>query len=421
MNGQVSILIIGSEILDGRVYDANSHFLEQELKALGLQTVQVLTCDDAVDVIVESLKFLLERSSVVITSGGLGPTSDDLAREAVSKLAGKDLKLEPQRLLHLRELYRQRQRPFEKINEKQACFPEGAEILPNPAGIAPAFAVRLQEDGQSKLICALPGVPRELDAIFTGSIKPLLQREFGVALRRQSLSLWIFGRTEAAVAQAVENCGLDPRIITAYRIAFPEVQAVFSGDDPRLLEQARNQAAAAVGREFIVSEEPGLRLEQVVHNLLCAQGLTISVAESCTGGMLGELLTASSGASKYFTGGVIGYSNSVKQALLGVEEKVLMEHGAVSSKTAALMASGAKSLFKTDLALSITGIAGPQGGSPDKPLGTFYVGLAAGEEATAFHFHWAGERERVRRYGAYTALDVLRRKLLGLGIRTCAV
>ena len=327
MDLQVGILVIGSEILDGRTCDTNSHWLELELNRIGVKTSAVLVCDDELKAIVESVEFLLARCRCVIISGGLGPTGDDLTREALAVACGRGLCLNTEALQGITAWFGERNRPFPKINERQALFPEGAEVLPNPIGSAPAFLLRLECADKSKILFALPGVPAELQEIFTRSVKPMLE-DLLKTHSCNSVSLWIFGKSEAEVAEAVESAGIDPCIKIAYRVSFPEVQLMLSAGDREILRHASELALSKIGAEFVVSQVPEFRLPQVVHELLCKRELSISVAESCTGGMLGELLTANPGSSRYFVGGVVSYSNTVKSSLLGVDMKTLSEYGA---------------------------------------------------------------------------------------------
>lgn len=236
--------------------------------------------------------------------------------------------------------------------------------------------------------------------------------------RLEVSTLRVFGLPESVIGTRVQALNLDPRIYISYRAHFPDItlQLKLAGDSA-LLAQSSALCREAIGPEFIFSLEPKDNLEQVCAKLLIERGLTIGVAESCTGGMLGSFLTNIAGSSKYFIGGIQSYSNTVKSSQLGVSPELIAQNGAVSKEVAIAMAEGARKALKSDLALSITGIAGPDGGSELKPVGTFMIGLATSQSSTALHYFFASSRERIREYAAWSALDTLRRYLLGLPFR----
>lgn len=414
----VSVLISGAEILDGRVLDTNSNFLFGQLTAHGIIASRTAICGDYIDAIGESLSFLCASSQVTIISGGMGPTGDDLTREAVSAWLGVSLVERSDAKAQIERFYAERGRTFDPANYKQILFPEGAEIIPNPRGSAPGFLV-CRKGEHPHWIFALPGVPGELRAMTEESVLPLLRsRCFPGAVRDSPIpqaALRVFGLPESEVGARVVAAKLPAPIEVSYRAAFPEVHVLLKDPSatlgkPALLE-ASEAAKAAIGPSFIISEDLSIGLEQVVLRLLEERHLTCAVAESCTGGMVGQLLTSVPGSSKAFVGGFVTYHNDAKVNLLGVSPGTLASEGAVSAATAREMARGARNSLGASLAVSITGIAGPDGGSPEKPVGLFYIGYADEHEVFAIKCFFSSTRERIRRFATFSALDLIRRSL----------
>ena len=410
---RVSLLIIGDEILDGRIADTNTQFLASELASIGYPLGFVLSCRDDVEDICGALRFLRERSPFIIASGGLGPTSDDLTRQAVASLTGKQLCLHPQAHLQIQEVYKKRGRQLDEINLRQAILPEGALVLRNTLGTAPGFACDV---GKSSFFAALPGVPFELKLMFKEELVPLLEQRLGKGTVLHQALLRIYGTPESAVGKAVEGLGFSSSISICYRASFPEVQLLLQSPDAEEVRRAALAAEAAIGPDKVYSTNSDADLVKVVHDLLIEQGRSAAVAESCTGGLLGSLFTKNPGSSAYFKGGILSYSNEVKQEFLGVGQDVLLKYGAVSEQCAEQMAAGVRKALRTDFGLSITGVAGPEGGSPDKPVGVFYAGLAAPSAVHVVRRFLPLDRSRIRLYAAWTALDLLRRFLYNLRI-----
>ncbi len=419
MNNEVSLLMIGDEVLDGRVAETNSQFLIGLLAESGYSTAHVLSCRDDIADICSCLEFLRQHSSVIICSGGLGPTSDDLTRQAAAALAGVPLETEPQALQQVREAYRRRGREPHDLDLRQAVLPRGVVVLPNALGTAPGFALPI--GGENVLFVALPGVPSELDRMFREEALPLIRDRLGEGNVQKQQLFRIFGKPEAEVGRIVEALSLPGEVSVSYRAAFPEIQLrLKTKESQELLAGAAARVRTALGEDCIFSEKPEVDLVKTVHGLLLHDGRTLSVAESCSGGLLGSLLTKYSGSSRCFVGGVISYDNSVKTAQLGVSPETLQQAGAVSEECAMQMAEGVRRRMDSDLALSITGIAGPDGGRPEKPVGTFYVGLASASRVNAYRYFLHAERNRVQLYSAWTALDLLRRFLSGLPLKNHA-
>lgn len=407
----VAILLTGSELLDGRIQDTNTQFLTGELDRHGLKVNRIMICGDEIDEIVGSLKALAQQARFIIVSGGIGPTSDDLTREALAKFSNDELQLSEKELQELEELYKRRKRAFHPSNKRQAFFPSRAEVIKNSVGIAGGCIVKINQGKSEQIIFSLPGVPLELQAMFRESVLPFIKRHTSQRDEDSHHSFRIFGVAEALVGSKLEECNLSGNVKVSYRATFPEVQVTLKG---RELEPVVKAVRRAIGEEYIFSEDLDIGLERVVGDLLKERGLKLSVAESCSGGMLGQYLTKVSGSSKYFLGGVISYSNQIKAEVLNVSTTTLQEKGAVSAEVALAMAKGARKTCRSDIALSITGIAGPEGGSEQKPVGTFFIGLADKKNSLAYKGFFSSNRKYVRIYSCFAAMECLRRHILDL-------
>jgi nicotinamide-nucleotide amidase len=430
----VEIVTIGDELLLGFTVDTNTSFLGRELASLGVTVVRHTTCGDDVDVIVETVREALERTGVVITTGGLGPTADDMTVEAVAKLFGRSMTRDESvaRWLEQRWLTYRRNGPMPQSNYKQAMIPTGAEIVANPIGSAPGVLVT---DERGRWVATLPGVPREARAMFTESLRPRIAALAGDGSVIRSATLRTIGVGESTIADMLGEIG---KGFNGLALAFlPGI----SGVDLRLTSRGRSssetEAVLAEGSRILrehlgdaVYGENGVSLAAVVLQECRTAGMRIAVAESCTGGMLGSLITDVPGASDVFHGGLIAYDNRVKRQLLGVLDSDLAEHGAVSEPVALQMAKGIRVRLGTEIAVSVTGIAGPDGGTAEKPVGTVWVAVDVSEGrppiprpngyppitpyAKARLFHFAGNRDEIRYRAAQAALDMIRRTVLDL-------
>ena len=425
----VEIVTIGDELLLGFTVDTNSGFIGRELASAGVAVVRHTTCADDVDVIVQTLREALERTGAVITTGGLGPTADDMTVEAVAKLFGRALVRDESVATWLEHRWRsfRRDAPMPASNYKQALIPAGAEIIANPVGSAPG--VLLTDEG-GRWIATLPGVPREARTMFTESLLPRIAANAGDRAVIRSLTLRTIGVGESAIADTLGELGHG---VNGVGLAFiPGV----SGVDLRLTSRGRAAtetdraltAAAELLRDKLgdaIYGENKMTLASVVLEECRLAALRIAVAESCTGGMLGALLTDEAGSSDVFHGGLIAYDNRVKRQLLGVLESDIATDGAVSEPVALQMAKGIRVRLGTEIGVSITGIAGPGGGSPEKPVGTVWIGIDLAEGrppipapagwppitpfAKARLFHFTGDRAEIRYRAAQAALELIRR------------
>jgi nicotinamide-nucleotide amidase len=408
-----AVLSIGTELTRGELVNTNGAWLGEELTKLGFEVVEHVTVDDDLDRIVALTRSFAEKHRVVIVTGGLGPTSDDLTSAAAAKAAGVALRRDETVVEGIRQKFEAFGRVMPESNAKQGDFPECAEILPNPTGTAPGFTMVL---GQARFFF-IPGVPREMEHVFHESIVPAI-----AALaepRTHQVHLRTFGMTESGVAEAL--AGLEKALeglTLGYRAHFPEIEVkVHVRADSVAEAERRSHSIADEVRVLLGDAVFGGRADsfaEVVGKALRDKGKTLAVAESCTGGQVGEMLTRTPGASDYLLLDVVVYANSAKEAVLGVTPEVLRAHGAVSSETAAAMAEGALRIAGADIAVSITGVAGPGGGTEDKPVGTVWFGLARkGQRTVTKHRKLPWGRDRVQTLSAYVALDLVRRAALG--------
>ena len=411
------ILAVGSELLTPFRVDTNSLYLTGQLNELGIDVRNKgVVGDDPADIRARLLT-ALERADIVITSGGLGPTADDLTRESVAAALTLTMAEDAAVLAAIRKRFEHRGLQMPDGNRRQAAVPAGAVVLPNPNGTAPGLWI---ESG-AKIVVLLPGPPRELQHIFLADVKPrLAARTSGARVIRRVLK--ITGRAESIVDDVAQPI-YAPLATAAVPIetsilASPgqiELHLSARGEDivamERALQDGVDRLAAALAPAVFSTD--GRTLERVVGDALLAKGSRIAVAESCTGGLLGGRLTEVPGSSAWFAGGVIAYDNTVKTRELGVAEELLAIHGAVSEPVARAMAEGVRQRFGTELGVSITGIAGPDGGSAEKPVGTVAIALA-GPDARARVFRFAGDRQMIRQQSVLAALEMVRQSLGGL-------
>ncbi|UCF48119.1 MAG: competence/damage-inducible protein A [Myxococcales bacterium] len=408
-----ALLSIGTELTRGELVNTNAAWLGEELTKLGFAVVEHATVDDDVDRIVMLIQRFAKLHRVVIATGGLGPTSDDLTTAAAAQAAGVELRRDERVVEGIRQKFEAFGRVMPESNAKQGDFPEGADVLDNPVGTAPGFAMTL---GAARLFF-VPGVPREMKHIFQESIVPAVAP---LAERKtHQMHVRTFGMTESGVAQALRGLEEGHEGLTlGYRAHFPEIEvkvhvrADSAAEAERISQSIADEVQATLGDAVFGGR--GDSFAEVVGKALRDNGKTLAVAESCTGGRVAEMLTRVPGASDYLLLDAVVYANSAKQAVLGVSPDVLRAHGAVSGETAAAMAEGALRVAGSDIAVSITGVAGPGGGTEDKPVGTVWFGLARkGEPTITKHRKLPWGRDRVQTLSAYIALELVRRAALG--------
>ena len=411
---KAEIITIGGELLDGSQADLNAAYLGSRLTSLGAQVVRVSTVPDAVDDIEEVTSRALDRADLVFTTGGLGVTADDRTKQAVARLFGRRLVLNEDVLDVVRARFDARNLPMPEINIAAAMLPEGARPIENQRGTAPGL---LFEKGGA-LLFVLPGVPVELRSMFENFVSPFLEGR-GLRPLAQERLIRTTGLPESEIAERVEQ--LARRLARTDVVYLPSVtgvdlKVIGRGHTPveaaKTAEKSQEKIAAKL--EPYVYARGDESLEKVVGYLLSMGESTLSVAESCTGGRLGWRMTRVPGSSEYFQGGVIAYSDELKQRLLKIKAGVLKKHGAVSGETASEMARGVREKCATDYGLAITGVAGPGGGTKDKPVGVVFIAVAGESGERVQELRLAGSRGTIRRAACQAALDLLRRFLLNI-------
>jgi len=411
---KAEILTVGDELLRGEILDSNKSLLSEKLLSLDIETRwHVSVGDDPADM-TDAFRRAAGRSDVVLVSGGLGPTRDDLTMKVLADSFGLELVLHEPSLAAIREFFARFGREMAPNNEKQAWFPAGAEVLPNPIGTAPGALLEVEDT----LFFCMPGVPRELERMLDEQVLPrLAARRPGGAVVRARL-LRTFGMGESNLDDLLSDVAADGDVVLGFRTSFPDnyLRPVARGASAEEAERKLARTCDAIRDRLgpLVYAEGETTLEAVVGDLLQRAGKTLAVAESCTGGLLAERISAVPGASEWFRGGVVAYANAAKSALLGVPEAMLREHGAVSQPVACAMAEGARERFGADLGVATTGIAGPTGGSAEKPVGLVFVALARAGVTKAQEFLFPFDRARHRMVTAQACLDWVRRTLLGV-------
>lgn len=410
---RASILAVGDEIVSGLTPDTNSSYLADALRAEGVEPISFFAVPDDPPAIRRSLERALEDADLVVVTGGLGPTADDLTASVVADTLGTSLLLDEPSLRRMTERFRTRGLEMPDNNRKQAMLPTGALVVPNPTGTAPGFICPATRGGEPKHVACFPGVPSEMRAMAEATLLPWV-RERAPAERFASRVFSTFGLSESGLDELLEGA-IDPaEARLAFRAAFPRIQARVTVRGPvgadleGRLDELEARVRERIGEHVYATGDAGM--EHAVGDVLRARGLTLAVAESCTGGLIGHRITDVPGSSAYFLGGVVAYADAVKTGLLGVRPDILARHGAVSTEVAEEMAAGVRLRFGADLGLATTGIAGPGGGTPAKPVGTVYVALAweDGTESRRYELP-SRSREWIKMMTAQLALDRLRR------------
>jgi nicotinamide-nucleotide amidase len=415
MTHRAEILAVGSELLaPGRV-ETNASYLTGRLREIGVDVAARLTVADDASLLESAFRHALARADMVLSTGGLGPTEDDLTREAAAAAVGRRLERKGDIVEALRQRFARFNRVMAAVNEKQADVIENGHVLPNPRGTAPGQWAEI--DG--KLLVLLPGPPHEMEPMFDEQVLPLLRERVGTTVMfTRVLRIASMGESDVEQVVAPIYCQFtNPR--TTILGGAGQVELHLTADGPSLEAAAARIEELAVGIRAAlpgrVYSEDGRELHEVVAGLLRERRLKVAVAESCTGGLLATRLTEMGGASEFFERGYVTYSNRAKIELLGVDPLLIERHGAVSEEVARAMAEGARRATGVDVAVAITGIAGPTGGTPEKPVGLTFIALegAAGTRVRRAHFPYGG-RDRVRFQASQAALEMIRRGLLGL-------
>ena len=410
------IIAVGSEMLTPYRMDTNSLYLTEQLNLLGIDVIFKSIVGDDQRRIVGAAEHALFRSDILMFSGGLGPTEDDLTREAVAEALGVSVRRDPEILARLEQRFAERGWKMTSNNSKQADVLDGATVLPNPNGTAPGQWLSGQFDGREHIIVLLPGPPHELKALFESEVRERLRAKVPqAALAIRTLKIAMLG--ESAV---------DARVAPIYkRYADVETTILAGAGEIELhfktraatLDQAQrrvDEVAGVVEDELddAVYSRNGESLEQIVGYWLQMRNSTVAVAESCTGGLLAERITSVSGSSRYFLGGAVVYSNGLKTELAGVPTEMIDRHGAVSREVAAALAEGIRYRCESTLGAGITGVAGPNGGTVEKPVGMVFHAVASDRGTEVIQRNFPGDRKRIRRFASTMALDMLRKQLM---------
>jgi nicotinamide-nucleotide amidase len=425
---EIELINTGSELLLGRVLNTHQQWLCRRLADFGHVVARQVAVPDTAQDIQQVVREALGRADLVLVTGGLGPTSDDITRDLIAQLLGKRLLRDEKVFAHIKNYFAARKRPMPANNDVQALVPEGAIVLPNPNGTAPGLAIQIFPNTESQIknskskirnpqwLIMLPGPPRELRPMFDDFVVPVLRREFPLEVPFVCRTLRTGGIGESAVQEKIQ-----PSLATLVADGLEVGYCARVGQvDVRLAARCAEAGKIVRMAEAVVQKILGANIygfddeeiEMVVVRLLTEQKKTLALAESCTGGGIANRVTNVPGASAFFFGGVVAYSDGVKQQFLGVRAETLQQHGAVSEAVAREMAEGARGKFGADFALAVTGIAGPAGGSKDKPVGTVFIALAGAFGTVVEHKLNAYERKAFKQLTAQQALEMLRLRLV---------
>ncbi len=410
------IIAVGSELLTPFRMDTNSLYLTEQLNLLGVDVVVKSIVGDDRQRLVAAAQHALFRSDILIFSGGLGPTEDDLTRESVAEALGLGVRRDPEVLAQLEARFASRGWKMASNNAKQADALDGATVLANPNGTAPGQWLNGQFDGREHIIVLLPGPPFELKAMFEAEVRERLRAKVPPAfLVTRTLKVAMLGESavDARVSPIYKRY---TDVETTILAGAGEIELHFKSHAATHEEaQARVDEVAGVVEDELddaVYSRDGQSLEQIVGYWLQMRSATLAVAESCTGGLLAERITSVSGSSRYFLGGAIVYSNDLKTEFAGVPAEMIERHGAVSREVAAALAEGIRYRCESTLGVGITGVAGPNGGTPEKPVGLVFHAVASDAGTEVIQRNFPGDRKRIRRFASTMALDMVRKKLM---------
>ena len=409
---RAEIIATGSELLTGGIAETNSLFLGEELLDLGIETAFKTIVGDRDKDMEEALRGAAERVDIIIVTGGFGPTEDDMTRKAVARVFKKRLVLSDDALKAIKAVFAGKGRKYASANDRQALIPAGSRLLGNPVGVAPGFYFT----DEGKFIAVLPGVPSEMQAMFREGLRQALSEHVGGQAAISRKVLHTCGFSESKVNELIQDVLKQkrPAVGLTARETGVDIRIVAREGSKARARSAVERTEAEVRKKLgdAVFGVDGQEMEEIVGALLLQRKMTLAVAESCTGGLIGGRITNVAGSSVYFERGVVSYSNAAKTELLGVPATLIERHGAVSGEIASAMAKGIREQAKTGLGLAVTGIAGPSGGTPEKPVGLVYIALASPTGLKVDEHRILGTRSQVRQRTAQMALDMVRRHLI---------
>ncbi len=408
----VEIIAVGTEILLGNIVNTNAAYLAEKCAGLGLSCYHQDVVGDNEERLSETIRLALTRADIILLSGGLGPTQDDLTKEAAAKVMGKELYLHEPSKEAIRQFFAERNMEITENNWKQAMVPEGCIVVENPGGTAPGIIIA--ENG--KHVVLMPGPPGELIPMFERSIMPYLAGLTTGVIYSQTVKICGVGESKAeSMVEDLVNAQDNPTIATYAKTGEVHLRVTATAPDEKEAKKLVKPMVKELKGRFgnhVYTTDSEVTLEKAVVDLLMANKLTACTVESCTGGMLSARLINVPGVSEVFKSGYVTYSNKSKRKLLGIKKNILMKHGAVSEQIAKEMAKTAATLARTDVSVSTTGIAGPDGGTPDKPVGLVYIGCNVCGRVTVKECHFHGTREKIRESTVSVALSLMRECIL---------
>ncbi len=413
------VVTIGDEILYGQITDTNTQWMSTELDKIGIKTIRKSSVGDQEDKILQILEEAETRADIILLTGGLGPTKDDITKKTLCKYFGDELVTNEDALAFITEFFTKRGRPMTELNRQQALVPSRCTYLANKTGTAPGMWFEKSEgSAKGKIFVSMPGVPHEMKYLMANEVIPRLKKYFETPVIYHKMIRTI-GVGESFLAEKIENWedNLPEHIKLAYLPSFGQVRLRLTGvgENEEVLKQevqAEVDKVLPLIQSFVFGYDDD-DLEAALGKLLKSKGKTVSVAESCTGGFISHLFTKVPGSSVYFMGGVVSYDNSVKINVLGVKPETIEAHGAVSEETVSQMAEGVRTLMKTDYAVATSGVAGPDGGTPEKPVGTLWIACAMEGRTVARKIQMSNQRETNINYGSVVAMNLLRKMLNG--------
>ena len=403
------IITVGDEILIGQVVDTNSVWLGQKLSETGIQIKKTISISDNHDQIVQNLKQSIDETDLVFMTGGLGPTKDDITKKAIAEVLGVDMFFHQPTYDRIKSIFEKMGRPMSPSHNDQCLMPVGAEILKNSMGTAPGMLLTTK----GKKIISMPGVPYEMKAIMEEVVLPMLQKESNLAIVHKTILTCGVGETmiENAIGDIVDDFPDSLKI--AYLPALAQVRLRLSavGADKSLLDTMTSEYMHKIVERIkdVVYGFDDSSLEKEIFHLCKNKDISIGTAESCTGGLIASKIVSIAGSSSYFHGGIIAYSNDIKERILGVKSNTLLTKGAVSEETVIEMVDGAREILKVDVAVAVSGIAGPDGGSTDKPVGTIWICVGNKDTKTTFMLKAGKDRNKNLEIASIYALDMLRK------------